>query len=111
MKYFIKNLILLIYEAIIMKMKVGQLVDKINIRLREDNPDLSPENILKPSNVNGYKSQGFIHPAPQKAAGKAFFEYTHIHEELIYRAYTKILQGIRTQVAFKRAADELHSLF
>ena len=92
-------------------MKVGQLVDRINIRLRVDEPDLSPKSILKASNVNGYKAQGFIKPAPEKAAEKAYFEYTHIHEELIYRAFRKILQGIRTPVAFEKAMDELHSLF
>jgi hypothetical protein len=92
-------------------MKIGQLVDRINTRLQEGNHDLSPGNILKTSNVNGYKAQGFIKPAPIKAEGKAYFEYTHIHEELIYRAFTKILQGMRTHVAFQKAMDELHSLF
>ena len=94
-----------------MDMKVGQLVDRVNTRLREDIPDLPSKSILKTSSVNGYKAQGFIRPSPLKATGKAYFEYTHVHEELIYRAFTKILQGIRTNVAFEKAIDELHSLF
>lgn len=110
-KYFIKYLTFTVVYAIINHMKVGQLVNHINTRLKQDNPDLSPQNNLKTSNVNGYKAQEFLQPPPLKAKGKAYFEYTDIHEELIYRAYSMILHGLRTNVAFKKAIDELHSLF
>lgn len=92
-------------------MKIGEVVNRINASLTEENDKLPAEVFINPTKINGFRKMDLIIPALSKKDKKSYYNFEEFHVQLLQLAYRKIVfQHMRTRDAFEQAREELKSL-